>query len=233
MSEQTQHSGQDLAEPGPARTTREELLEHEYDGIREFDNPTPGWWHAMFLGTVVFSVLYVSWVSLSPVAKTPEERWERTQVAQYKKIFGGIGTLAGDAPTLTKLMGDEKLMAVASGMFQSNCASCHGRDGGGINGVNLTDDHFKNVRSIEDLLAVINNGAAAGAMPAWKDRMGGNERVLLAAYAASLRGTKPAAGKAAEGEVIAPWPKPGAGAGAGTGAGAGAGASAAGIATGQ
>ncbi|MFN7337509.1 MAG: cbb3-type cytochrome c oxidase N-terminal domain-containing protein, partial [bacterium] len=29
------------------------ILDHEYDGIREFDNPTPGWWHAIFFASVI------------------------------------------------------------------------------------------------------------------------------------------------------------------------------------
>ena len=33
----------------------ERLMEHEYDGIREYDNPTPGWWHVILLVSVVFS----------------------------------------------------------------------------------------------------------------------------------------------------------------------------------
>ena len=34
------------------------LTDHEYDGIREYDNPCPTWWHMIFFGTAVFSVLY-------------------------------------------------------------------------------------------------------------------------------------------------------------------------------
>ncbi len=34
------------------------LTDHTYDGIREYDNPLPAWWTWLFIGTVVFSVLY-------------------------------------------------------------------------------------------------------------------------------------------------------------------------------
>ena len=117
-------------------------------------------------------------------------------------------TIAVHGGRVFKLMGDEKLMSVAAGMFAGNCASCHARDGGGINGVNLTDNFYKNVKVMTDIYGVITNGANAGAMPA-QAAYSKNERLLLAAYVASLRGTKPAAPKALEGSEIPAWPKPG------------------------
>jgi cytochrome c oxidase cbb3-type subunit III len=194
-------------EVAPAKRPVDPLLNHEYDGIREYDNPTPGWWHLLFIVTIIFSVFYIAWYSLSPVALSLEEKWDARQTLENKKIFGKMGELAGDEQTIVGLMADERLMRVATGMFVSNCAACHARDGGGINGVNLTDDFYKNTKTITDLLAVINTGANQGAMPAWKDKLSNNERVLLAAYVASLRGTTPGSAKAPEGEKIAPWPK--------------------------
>ena len=41
--------------------TRNELTGHEYDGISEYDNPTPSWWHLIFLASVVFSVFYFTY----------------------------------------------------------------------------------------------------------------------------------------------------------------------------
>ena len=91
-------------------------------------------------------------------------------------------------------------------MFQTHCASCHGKNGGGLVGVNLTDDHYKHVTTIEDIARVIENGAGGGAMPAWKNRLSHvNQVVLTAAYVASLRGTNVAGGKAPEGTEIPPW----------------------------
>lgn len=182
------------------------LMNHEYDGIREFDNPTPGWWHALFLGSVVFAVGYTAWYHASPLSASVWDKWRKAEVAEFARIFGEIGDLEPDQPTIVKMMGDERMMAVAQGIFQGNCAACHAKDGGGINGVNLTDDNYKNVKVLPDVFGVITRGAANGAMPAWENMVSKNERVILAAYVAGLRGTSPAAPRPAEGDVIPAWP---------------------------
>lgn len=183
----------------------DKLLDHEYDGIREYDNPTPGWWHAIFLASIVFSIGYFAFWEFSPEAPTPASILEVKQTREYQLLFGEIGDLEGDEATVRRMMRDEKMMMVARSMFEANCVACHAKDGGGSNGVNLTDNHYKNVKGIGDIFGVINKGANSGAMPAWENRLGKNERVLLAAFTASLRGTKPASPKGPEGVEIAPW----------------------------
>lgn len=37
------------------------LLDHEYDGIQELDNPMPPWWLYGFYFTIVLSVGYMLW----------------------------------------------------------------------------------------------------------------------------------------------------------------------------
>ena len=37
------------------------LLDHNYDGIEELDNPLPKWWQIIFYGTIIFSVFYVGY----------------------------------------------------------------------------------------------------------------------------------------------------------------------------
>ncbi len=189
-----------------ARAMKDQLLDHEYDGIREYDNPTPGWWHAIFLATSLFALLYWAIFTFSPMAPSPHKQVAARQAAEFKKIFGSLGELNPDEATILKLKNDDKFMTIAQGMFAGNCASCHGAEGGGINGVNLCDDHYKNVKKIEDIFTVITKGANAGAMPPQEIRYSQNERVLLAAYAAHLRGTKPTSPKPPEGDVIPPWP---------------------------
>lgn len=184
------------------------LMDHEYDGIQEFDNPTPGWWHIIFLGSCVFAAFYFFWYHASPLSVSVEKAWQQQQVAEYKRIFGSLGELSADPETLQKMRGDSKLMAVAQGIFESNCAACHARDGGGINGFNLTDDKYKNVKTLADIFKTITAGANNGAMPSWSAKLTQNERVLVAAYAANLRGTTPSRPRAPDPaeQTIDPWP---------------------------
>ena len=50
-----QMSQESVESPEP-QSSEPALLDHEYDGIREYDNPTPGWWVMLFILTIIFSV---------------------------------------------------------------------------------------------------------------------------------------------------------------------------------
>jgi cytochrome c oxidase cbb3-type subunit 3 len=71
----------------------------------------------------------------------------------------------------------------------------------------LCDEQYKNIKDIGDILTVLEKGANAGAMPAWKNRLSTNQMVMVASYVASLRGTNPAVAKDGEGRAIGPWPE--------------------------
>ena len=186
---------------------QEELLSsHNYDGIQEYDNPTPGWWNWLFIGSIVFTPIYVLWFH-SPVApRTLEKQYEDAYAANMKLQFGEIGTLEPTRANIVKYMHDEKWLGVGAATFATNCKSCHGAEGEGISAPNMTDDYYKNIKNIEDIAKVVHDGANNGAMPAWGNRLHPNEIVLVASYVASLRGeNKP--GRDPEGTKLEePWP---------------------------
>lgn len=182
------------------------LMDHSYDGIQEYDNPTPGWWHAIWAGTILFSVLYAMWFHLSPAAPSIWEKHAAMQLEEVKKQYAEIGELKPDEPTILRMMQSTKWMSVGASVFKTNCVSCHADKGQGQVGPNLTDDQYKNVKHIADIASVIENGAAAGAMPAWKGRLHPNDIVLVSAYVASLRGQNLTGPRGAEGDKIDPWP---------------------------
>ncbi|MEQ8843689.1 MAG: cbb3-type cytochrome c oxidase N-terminal domain-containing protein [Phycisphaerales bacterium] len=190
----------------PSNETDKTLIQgHEYDGIQEYDNPTPLWWHLIWLGTMVFSVVYFFLSLQSPWFVHQTQRLERAQLAEIERLFGELGDLQADQATLVSLMDEEQWMSYGASVFALHCTSCHAQDGGGGIGPNLTDDHYLNVKTIEDIHTVIADGANNGAMPAWSNRLHPKEVVLLSSYVASLRGQN-SARKGPEGEIIAPWP---------------------------
>jgi len=193
-----------------AKHPQDALLDHEYDGIREYDNPTPAWWHAIFLGSVVFSVLYFVFFHIGPSAGTNgwtlEEAHEEALADNLKLQFKDLGDLQVDEPTVLKYMNEPDWLAVGASVYKTHCKSCHGGDGSGLVGPNLTDDHYKNVKQLIDLARVIENGAANGSMPAWKNRLHTNEVVMVSAYVAKMRGQNLPGPRGAEGPAIPAWP---------------------------
>ncbi|HBE68556.1 MAG TPA: cytochrome C oxidase Cbb3 [Planctomycetaceae bacterium] len=183
-----------------------ELTSHDYDGIQEFDNPLPGWWKWMFVATIVFSVFYALYFHIGAPGRSIAEQYDAELAANTRLQFAVIGDLTADEATINKYIHEESWLKVGKVVFQANCISCHGRDGEGKVGPNLTDEAFKNIRNLEDIARVLNKGAGKGAMPAWESRLHPNEIVLVSAYVASLRGQN-LPGKAAEGTAIDPWPE--------------------------
>ncbi len=189
-----------------AKTDRDLLLDHNYDGIQEYDNPLPGWWSGLFVGTIVFSALYLLYHHSGVEGRSVYDDYEREKAEVFEKRFAELGELTPDKETILKYMNDPKWLAVGESVFKANCVSCHADGGLGNVGPNLTDDYWKNVQSVEDIAKVIANGAAGGAMPAWKNRLSHpNQIVLTAAYVASLRGKGGGGGKPPEGRKIPPW----------------------------
>jgi cytochrome c oxidase cbb3-type subunit 3 len=171
-----------------AETPSDHLLDHEYDGIREYDNPPPAWWSWIYFGTIVFSIIYFFFFQFSPVAWTNDDLYQASVAANLRQQFSEIGDLTPDRATIVSYMSKPEWLTVGESVFKSQCAQCHAPDGHGLVGPNLTDDKYINVQNIEDIAKVINEGANNGAMPAWQARLHVNEVVLTAAYVASLRG---------------------------------------------
>ncbi len=187
--------------------TRDVALDHHYDGIQEFDNPTPGWWWMVFHATVLFSIGYFIFFQFGTYSWTNVEEHDAALAKNLRLQFAEIGELQPDEPTLLKYMNDPKWLAVGKVVFAGRCVSCHGADASGQVGPNMTDDYYKNLKKLSDIPMVIANGANNGAMPSWKNQLHPNEIVLTAAYIATLRGQNLPSPRPHEGDLIPPWPK--------------------------
>ncbi len=178
---------------------------HSYDGIQEYDNPLPGWWKWLFIISIVGSPVYA--IMFHGVeGRDPEEQYSAALAANTRLQFSEIGDLTSDAATIVSYMHQPDWVRVGESVFKGNCISCHGRNGEGQIGPNLTDEAYKNVKHIEDIASIIEKGAGKGAMPAWANRLHPNEIVLVSAYVATLRGQNLPSPRPPDGQVIEAWP---------------------------
>lgn len=198
--------------------TEDQLLDHNYDGIQEYDNPLPGWWVAIFIGSIIWSFIYFGWYHSGPGRTMIEnygasmERLDARRAEAAQRHLSSYGELKPDQATMLKLMADEELMASQDSVFQARCAVCHLSDGRGLVGPNMTDDAYIHIRKLEDFIKIVTDGVIAKGMTPFKGQLSEQEIIMISAYMASLRGKPldPAVAippKAAQGEVIPPWPE--------------------------
>lgn len=142
---------------------------HSYDGIQEYDNPLPGWWFWLFVGTIVFSAVYLA---LYPgmgnfkgtLGWTSTNQWEREIQAAEEK-YGPLFAKYANMP-IEDVAKDEQANKMGQRMFANNCAVCHGSDAKGSFGFpNLTDKDWLYGGSPEQIKHSITKGRN-GAMPA-------------------------------------------------------------------
>lgn len=178
------------------------LIDHEYDGIREYDNPMPRWWLLTFAGTVIFSVIYAFNIGPVGIGKGRIAQYEAEIAAAAAKMPETPATI--DPAQLLALVGDASAMATGAQVYGSYCASCHAPDGGGLIGPNLTDTYWLHGGSPDSVYHTISQGVLAKGMPAWEKMLAPEQLTAVAAYVVSLKGTTPAAPKAPEGEPALP-----------------------------
>lgn len=195
--------------PEPERVV-DELTDHNYDGIQEYDNPTPGWWYWIFYATIAYSVMHVAVVHFTPesVWRTPRQAHAVAEARALERQFAELSQFPMGEEKILRIMGEPRWLEQGESIFRGSCALCHGQRGEGLVGPNLTDEYYKpgNVSSLIDLANIVVTGAGNGAMPSQQNVLNENEIALVAAYVASLRGRNLEGPRGPEGEPIAPWP---------------------------
>jgi len=190
MSEHTEHA-----------PDQDRLLEHNYDGIQEYDNPLPFWWVFLFWGSIVFAAFYVVYFHMGPGLLTIEA-YNKDMLAYYDKQaqqFLALGDITES--TLYELTDNEAMMSGAKQLFQSRCAQCHGMNGEGNIGPNLTDDYWLHGGKLTDVYHTVSEGVPDKGMLSWKMQLRPAELLAVAAYAGTLRRTDPPNQKAPQGKL--------------------------------
>ena len=177
---------------------RDRLLAHEYDGIEEYDNPLPGWWVWIFWATIVFSLGYWLYYQTGPGPSVIAEYDADVRVAKERQATPAPTAGLTDEVILV-LTKNPTAMASAKEMFATRCMPCHGPQGQGLIGPNLTDDYWIHGARPTEILRTITEGVPEKGMVPWKDQLKPEELSAMAAYVVSLAGSNPPNPKPAQG----------------------------------
>lgn len=166
----------------------EHLLEHDYDGIREYDNPLPRWWTWIFWATVAFAVAYAwnpaGWFYTPRLAAYQQAMSAASK--QFPQPTGGV-----DPAALHALERDAGALALGKTTFATYCAACHRADAGGMIGPNLTDDYWLHGGTLTEIHTTVTNGVLEKGMPPWGKTLKPDQINAVVVYVNSLHDTHP------------------------------------------
>ena len=182
---------------------RDELLGHEADGIREFDNALPRWWLYGFYFTIAFAAIYYinyhllfrPWFGRPSIVS--EYRAEMAAAPWHAEPSPPPG-----APTPVALVAltDPDSLKKGGEIFHSTrnqCKRCHSDDLGGVIGPDLTDDKWLHGCSVQALVQNVTAGFPdKGMMRFGSGQYLSQDEVLqVVSYVLSKRGSRPASPK--------------------------------------
>jgi cytochrome c oxidase cbb3-type subunit 3 len=175
-------------------------LGHDYDGIRELDNRLPPWWLYGFYLTIIFAGLYLYRYHVAKSAPLSKEELAISleQAAADKEEYLKKTASKVDENTVVYLTSPADHEA-GQKIFETICAACHLKDGGGLVGPNLTDNYWIHGGGIKDIFKTLKYGWPEKGMKSWKDDYSPTQLAQIASYVKSLVGTKPAIPKAPQG----------------------------------
>lgn len=143
---------------------------HEWDGVRELNNPLPRWWLYVFYASIVYSIAYMVIFPSVPLGTTyfagTSDYSARVEVAETlaaaKDAQGDLLARVADSD-LAAIRGDQSLLAFSvaggSAAYAENCAACHGTGAtGGPGYPNLQDDDWLWGGDLNAISATIRHG---------------------------------------------------------------------------
>ncbi|MGI9364981.1 MAG: cytochrome-c oxidase, cbb3-type subunit III [Rhizobiaceae bacterium] len=147
-----------------------ETTGHEWDGIKELNNPLPRWWLWTFYATIVFSIGYILYYPAIPLLEGStmgiSGKTNRSELALEIKAVedarrATVEKLA--ATDLETIRADAELSRFASAggssLFKVYCTQCHGSGAAGSPGYpNLNDDNWLWGGDLESIYFTIKHG---------------------------------------------------------------------------
>lgn len=178
------------------------LLDHNYDGIHELNHPLPMWWVIIFVGTVVFSIPYYFYYTHGSGPSLDQELAADMKVINENKAAYAAKQGGFNEEEYNAYIASDPAKVAQSGKktYKRKCKACHGAQGEGGIGPNLTDMFWINGDgSTAAIYKVVDKGVVEKGMAAWGEVLGKEKLMAVVEYVKQFKGTNPPNAKAPQG----------------------------------
>ena len=185
----------------PIEEEKDMMLEHEFDGIRELNNPVPGWFNFLFYGSIAFGIMYFVTYHVTGWGMLQEEEYvvEMKQADVEKKIYLAKSANNIDESSV-KVSSEASVISAGMAVYKANCVACHGEKGQGTVGPNLTDEFWIHGSKIDYVFKTIKYGVPEKGMMSWEKVLSPKQISEVSNYILSIKGTAPENPKAPQGD---------------------------------
>lgn len=170
---------------------------HVYDGIEEEDNDLPRWWLFTLYGAIVFAFFYWLTFHTFEIADLPMAAYNKEVAARAAQG----GEITEELLEAMALLDDE--VRAGEGIYNTHCVVCHGAQGEGSIGPNLTDNYWIHGGDALSIFETIRDGVPSAGMPNWGAPLGTTSVRQVTSFVLTMRG-KELPGKEPQGELYQP-----------------------------
>jgi cytochrome c oxidase cbb3-type subunit 3 len=185
----------------PIEEEEDLLIDHTYDGIQELDNPTPVWFNALFYSTIVFAVGYLLVYHVFGWGMNQEQEYLAEMEAAEKQrteFLASSGTNIDE--NSVELDQSPEMVTAGQEIYLQSCGVCHGNQGEGMIGPNLTDEYWLHGGDIKDIFRVVKYGVPDKGMVPWESSLTPVQIAQVSNFIASIGGTNPPNPKEPQGD---------------------------------
>lgn len=185
----------------PIDQEKDLMMEHEFDGIRELDNPIPIWFNVLFYSSIVFGIIYLLIYQVFYLAPNQDQEYaiemEKAEIAKMEYL-----AKAANQVDENTVVFNASQAGAGKAIFMTNCVACHGAMGEGGIGPNLTDEYWIHGGDIKDIFKTVKYGVPEKGMVPWEQTLTPGQIAEVSSYILTLQGTNPANAKGPEGVVF-------------------------------
>src|SRR5512133_106769 len=159
--------------------------QHDYDGIKyREEKRSPGVFRILFTVLVVWGLIFTGYYLFSGWSSQSEADAARKALAEKKlsahQTVEATGTKQGSGHKV------EEYIAAGKQMYAKMCAACHGENGKGLVGPDLTASRYKYGKTRLDIAKSISEGRSNG-MPSFSGQINAEQAEGLVEFLLSLK----------------------------------------------